>query len=131
MLSVKVKCPICGEEVDVNNKQIKRKEVYLCTKEGGSIFLTYYDCPACQQQVTLQVDDEESLSILDDLQMLFANNARLRLEGEEVPAEDLERFEKARKDLKNLRTLLSDKLAGSLIYDTDEHKFSVIRFGFF
>lgn len=131
MLSVKVKCPVCGEEVDVNNKQIKRTEVNLCTKEGGSIFLTYYDCPACQQQVTLQVDDEESLSILDDLQMLFANNARLRLEGEEVPNENLERFEKARKDLKNLRTLLSDKLAGSLFYNTDEHKFSVIRFGIF
>lgn len=131
MLKVKVKCPVCGREVEVNERKLKKEKCSLINKEGVSIFLTYYDCPVCQQQVALQVDDEETMSILDDIKKLFVNNSKCRLEGEDIPHENLERFEKARKDLKRLRGFLSDTLNGCPIYNEVAKKITLIRFGIF
>ena len=71
------KCKRCGESLELNS--ILQNKNFL--KDGKSILLTYFDCPKCGERCFVQIDDNNSLAMLDSVKKTFIQFAHRKRQG--------------------------------------------------
>lgn len=70
MITTKRKCNICGSTNVLHNNIIKSSWATL--ENGQSIRVLYYDCPKCGSRNVVQVDNEQTIELLNGLEKLMA-----------------------------------------------------------
>ena len=119
----KQKFEIASDE-DVNN--ITHKKEFKV--EGKSIFLTYYDCPKCGRRHFVQIDNDVSLSKLNNVKKQFARLVIAKKKGKEISEKQSAKFKNARQDLSYYRMVLMKQYSNKVVYDAEAHENFELRF---
>ena len=72
IVQVQIACEECKNVISVRSPKIKHKQ-RLDMNDGRSIFITYFDCPSCGKCNVVQVDDKDTLELLDKVTKLFVS----------------------------------------------------------
>ena len=113
-------CETCKERFRVGEDAVKvNYDVHHKTKDGRSMWLTYYDCPWCDRRHYVQIDDTRSRQIKKETLFVFRKLSKKRLNYEDIPKSQNERFKKLNKKLEEYRLELKKELNGSE-FVTDE-----------
>ena len=113
-------CETCKERFRVGEDAVKvNYDVHHKTKDGRSMWLTYYDCPWCGRRHYVQIDDTRSRQIKKETLLVFRKLSKKRLNYEDIPKSQNERFQKLNKKLEEYRLELKKELNGSE-FITDE-----------
>lgn len=99
-----------------NAVDIKYK-VPFKTKDGRSIFITYYDCPKCDRRHYVQVDDVRSNQMNKETSIMFKRLSKKRLNFKDIPKKQNEKFKKLNKSLEDYRFNLKKELNDKIILD--------------
>lgn len=113
-------CESCNERfsVGVDNVELKYGVPYI-TKDGRSIFITYYDCPKCDRRHYVQIDDARSNKMKKEVSVMFKRLSRKRLNFEDISKEQNERFKKLNKRLEDYRFELKKEFNNNIIIAED------------
>lgn len=117
----KAKFEIFGDTSKVNHK----KEFKIDDK---SIYLTYYDCPKCGRRHFVQIDNDISLSKLNNVKNQFVRLASAKKKDKEISKKQSARFKNARKDLSDYRIKLMKQYSNKFVYDVEAHATFELRF---
>ena len=113
-------CEACKERFRVGEDAVKvNYDVHHKTKDARSMWLTYYDCPWCGRRHYVQIDDTRSRQIKKETLLVFRKLSKKRLNYEDIPKSQNERFKKLIKKLEDYRLELKKELNGSE-FVTDE-----------
>lgn len=102
---------------------------YNC--DGEVIQLTYYDCPHCQHRHYVQVDDETSSKILQEVTRQFVALSVAKKRGKKIPRKQSNKFKNDRQKLADYRNDLMKDVSGKKAVDcytleeTEELRFVV------
>ena len=88
-------------------------------ENGRSIFLTYFDCPDCQERHYVQVDNQQSREVKKKTQRMFAQLSVMRNKNKQIPKQQQNKFNKLRNDLNDRRFELMKQYDGSIVTDTE------------
>lgn len=69
---VQIACEECKNTISIRSPKIRHKQ-RLDMNDGRSIFVTYFDCPSCGKCNVVQVDDNDTLELLDKVTKLFVS----------------------------------------------------------
>lgn len=97
-------CEQCGSRfyLGKNGVDIKYKVPYR-TKDGRSIFITYYDCPSCDRRHYVQIDDIRSNEMKKQVSIMFKKLSKKRMNFEDIPKKQNEKFKKLNNSLEDYR----------------------------
>lgn len=109
-------CLKCKAEAEFKKENIVFNEKYIVN--GRSIFLTYYDCPKCNHRNYVQIDDSESLQVLEDVKEQMALFMVKRKMGKRITQKQSVSFNKSRKRLARIRELLKAEYTGVIVQDS-------------
>lgn len=97
-------CEDCGTKFYLGENAIEIKYgVPYKTKDGRSIFITYYDCPKCGRRHYVQIDDVRSKQMKKQASALFRKLSKKRINDEDIPKKQNEKFKKLNKRLEDYR----------------------------
>lgn len=128
-----VQCEVCKQRFPVSREHapnsLTHKKEYKVN--GKSIYLTYYDCPHCGKRHFVQIDDENSMKMLEDTKKQFIKLSVKRRKGKTISKRQSEKFKKSRQHLSEYRTNLMKDFTGKFIVDNEtgaeiELRFSVL-----
>lgn len=109
-------CENCGIKFRLGSDTVELKYgVPYKAKDGRSIFITYYDCPKCDRRHYVQIDDVQSIKIKKEVSMLFRKLSKKRLNYEDIPKKQNEKFKKLNEKLENYRFELKKEFNGQII----------------
>lgn len=128
MSTLFVECEGCKRKFCVSSDDSKIKHKVEAKIEGKSIFLTYYDCPDCGRCHFVQIDDQESLRMLNEIKSRFIKLSVAKLKLEDVPEKSVIKFHKARRNLGNRRIMLMKQYTGKSIKLDEMKADTVLRF---
>ena len=100
-----------------NNNVIHEKK--FKDKNGQTIYITYFDCPYCQDRHYVQVDTNITLRLKKQCVDLFAYLAKFKIAKESVPSQQRNKFDNSRKKLSNMRFKLMKQYQDSMVTDTE------------
>lgn len=124
-ISILAKCEECGQMFQVNNEMLKNKNIQNL---GQSMRVMYYDCPCCAKRHFVQIDDEKSLQMLKQNQMMFVKLSVRKRKGKPISKKQSDKFRKARKDLSDYRMNLMRQFNEKTVIDKDEDTIIKLRF---
>lgn len=124
-LSILAKCEECGQTFQVNNEMLKNKNIQNL---GQSMRVTYYDCPCCVKRHFVQIDNEESLQMLERNKIMFIKLSVRKRKGKPISKKQSDKFSKARKDLSDYRMNLMKQFNDKTVIDKDEDTIIKLRF---
>lgn len=116
-LNFKIKCKECQSVVDIT-KQQTTFNVSHKTKDGQTIFLTYFDCPVCKARHYVQVDNRQTSELRKSVSTLAARSIAAKRKGKKIPEKQKEKFKKQTNKLKALRFELMKKWEGKIVTNT-------------
>lgn len=109
-------CEECKARFYIGNGGIELKYgVPFKTKDGRSIFVTYYDCPVCDRRHYVQIDDAHSNQMKKETSRMFIKLSKKRLDFRDIPKSQNEKFKKLNKKLESYRLELKRQLNGQII----------------
>ncbi|MDE7424974.1 MAG: hypothetical protein K2N51_15005 [Lachnospiraceae bacterium] len=119
-------CEECGKKfyLDKSNVELHYGVPYK-TKDGRSIFITYYDCPECKRRHFVQVDDAHSIQMKKETSTMFKKLSKKRLNFKDIPKKQNEKFKKLNKKLEDYRFELKKKFNGQIIKASDGSEIEV------
>lgn len=114
------KCEDCESTFYIGNEGVKVEYgLPFKTKEGRSIFITYYDCPKCGRRHYVQVDDVRSVEMKKEVSMRFKRLSKKRLDFKDIPKSQNERFKKLNRKLEDYRFELKKKFNNQVLIDNE------------
>ena len=124
-----VECKDCKHKflITVGNVTSERE---CKTKEGKSIYITYFDCPKCQERHYVQVDNQTSLELKTKCLDMFQKLAKIKIGNKSIPKQQRKEFDKSRKKLSDLRLKLMTTYDDSIVTDTETGADIHIKFTF-
>ena len=123
MLSIRVKCKECKEKFDVNGTVIKEDSIKVIEDDKG-LLITFYECPKCNKRYVVQLDDNETLTILKNIE-----ESSKKLRSKIKNSRELQKFSKLREDLKQTRNALNIQYKGKHFMKDMQIAEIVITFG--
>jgi ribosomal protein L44E len=120
-MDVKFKCKKCKEEIFINESNVSHEKEFL-DKNKQSIFITYFDCPFCQERHYVQVDNGSTIVLKRDNMKMFKKLSKLRSFNKPIPKQQSEKFKKIRYALEHEREKLMEQYNGELVTDTETGK---------
>lgn len=113
-------CEECSAKFYLGNNGVEMKYgVPFTTKDGRSIFITYYDCPKCGRRHYVQIDDVHSNNMKKEVLKRFVRLSKKRLNDDDIPKEQNERFKKLNNKIENYRFELKKEFNGQIIIADD------------
>ena len=126
-LSTKCKCNNCKDVFDINKQNIifnKRFE----DETGKSIFITYFDCPNCQERHYVQIDDAHTIEIRNKVQKMFVKFSSMRKKNIQISKQQQNKFNGLQNALKFSRHKLMKQYNSSLVTDTETGEVITLSF---
>ena len=125
-----VQCKDCGHKFLITAGNVVSEKEFK-NKDGHSIYITYFDCPKCQERHYVQVDNQETLGLKKQCLDLFQELAKLKIAKQSISKQQRKKFDKSRKTLSDKRFELMKQYNDDIVTDTetgaDVHiKFTVI-----
>lgn len=117
-MTAKVECKNCKSIFTIGPGNITFDKMYE-DENGRSIFLTYFDCPDCQERHYVQVDNQQSREVKKKTQRMFAQLSVMRNKNKPIPRQQQNKFNKLRKNLNDRRFELMKQYDGSIVTDTE------------
>lgn len=117
-MTAKVECKNCKSVFTIGPGNITFDKMYE-DENGRSIFLTYFDCPDCQERHYVQVDNQQSREVKKKTQRMFAQLSVMRNKNKPIPRQQQNKFNKLRKNLNDRRFELMKQYDGSTVTDTE------------
>lgn len=117
-MTAKVECKKCKSVFTIGPGNITFDKMHE-DENGRSIFLTYFDCPDCQERHYVQVDDTHSREIKKKVTKMFAKLSVLKNKNISIPRQQQNKFNRLRKDLNDRRFELMKQYDGSIVTDTE------------
>lgn len=117
-MTAKVECKKCKSIFTIGPGNITFDKMYE-DENGRSIFLTYFDCPDCQERHYVQVDNQQSREVKKKTQRMFAQLSVMRNKNKPIPRQQQNKFNKLRKNLNDRRFELMKQYDGSTVTDTE------------
>lgn len=117
-MTAKVECKNCKSVFTIGPGNITFDKMYE-DENGRSIFLTYFDCPDCQERHYVQVDNQQSREVKKKTQRMFAQLSVMRNKNKSIPRQQQNKFNKLRKNLNDRRFELMKQYDGSTVTDTE------------
>ena len=117
-MTAKVECKNCKSVFTIGPGNITFDKMYE-DESGRSIFLTYFDCPDCQERHYVQIDNQQSREVKKKTQRMFAQLSVMRNKNKQIPKQQQNKFNKLRKDLNDRRFELMKQYDGSIVTDTE------------
>lgn len=117
-MTAKVECKKCKSVFTIGPGNITFDKMYE-DENGRSIFLTYFDCPDCQERHYVQVDNQQSCEVKKKTQRMFAQLSVMRNKNKPIPRQQQNKFNKLRKNLNDRRFELMKQYDGSIVTDTE------------
>lgn len=117
-MTAKVECKKCKSVFTIGPGNITFDKMHE-DENGRSIFLTYFDCPDCQERHYVQVDNQQSREVKKKTQRMFAQLSVMRNKNKQIPKQQQNKFNKLRKDLNDRRFELMKQYDGSIVTDTE------------
>lgn len=117
-LMVKVECKRCKNLFSKSSTDIvfdKRFE----DVNGRSIFITYLDCPHCQERHFVQIDDIHSREIKKKIKKMFIKLSVMRNKNISIPKQQQNKFNSLQNNLKISRFELMKQYEDSIVTDTE------------
>ena len=111
-------CEECNIKFQLGEGNVKYG-VPFKTKDGRSIFITYYDCPKCGRRHYVQIDDVHSYQMKKETSIMFKKLSKKRLNFKDIPKKQNEKFKKLNKNLENYRFELKKEFNGQIIIADD------------
>ena len=113
-----VQCKDCDHKFLITNSNVVHEKEYK-DKDGQSIYITYFDCPKCQERHYVQVDNQETLKLKKQCLDLFMVLAKLKTAGQKISIQQRKKFDKSRKKLSDERFELMKQYDDELVTDTE------------
>lgn len=110
MMSVKASCEKCNEVFDVNALSVKEEQVVIL-EDGKELTITYYECPKCGFKHMVQLDDENTKHLLNEVKKMIKSIAVRKRRGKSVKLLK-NKYEKLNLDLNNMRNSLNVQYQG-------------------
>ena len=109
-------CGNCNYLLELDKGEIKTATV---AKNNKTIYLQYFICPGCGRFYFVQADDEETLSLLNDVKRMFRKLciSRRNGKGKKIPRSLNSKFKNANAKLSMLRK--------NLIENCQNHHFEI------
>lgn len=117
-MTAKVECKNCKSVFTIGPGNITFDKMYE-DENGRSIFLTYFDCPDCQERHYVQIDNQQSREVKKKTQRMFAQLSVMRNKNKPIPRQQQNKFNKLRKNLNDRRFELMKQYDGSTVTDTE------------
>lgn len=116
MIKVKNTCSNCNCLFELDKSEIKTATV---TKNNKTIYLQYFICPGCSRFYFVQADDDETLSLLNNVKRMFIKLCISRRNGKEknTPRSLNDKYKNANAKLSSLRK--------NLIENCQNHHFEI------
>lgn len=109
-------CEDCGTKFYLGKNGVEVEYNVPCiSKDGRSIFITYYDCPKCGRRHYVQVDDTRSYQMKKETSSLFRKLSKKRLNFKDISKNQNERFKKLNKRLEDYRFKLKKEFNGQTV----------------
>ena len=126
--SMLVECEDCKTKFEIfgNTSIVNHKKEFKIGDK--SIFLTYYDCPKCGRRHFVQIDNDISLSKLNNVKNQFVRLASAKKKGKEILEEQSARFKGARKALSDYRMKLMRQYSNKFVCDIETNTTFELRF---
>lgn len=93
--------------------------VPFTTRDGRSIFITYYDCPKCDRRHYVQIDDTRSNQMKKETSVMFRKLSKKRLNFKDIPKKQNEKFKKLNNALEDYRFELKKEFNGQIVMAAD------------
>lgn len=123
-MNVKVKCGNCEKEILLSRFHLKEKSIIM-EKDNKRLKLTYYNCPNCNKEFTVLVDDEETLKYLEKYKQLVNRVAKIaKSTGNATSTKAYKQMISIQKKFKNKRDDLNRRYNGSF-YLVGEEKYQL------
>lgn len=117
-------CSECKRNFVLNNNVVKKLSVII---DGEMIDLTYFDCE-CGKRYFVQVDNDETKSILRRIITIIAAISAAKSEAKGVKRKCLERYKVLSGKLKRRRFELMKKYEGKAYFDSEKKENVEIHF---
>lgn len=113
-------CEDCGTKFYLGTNGVEVKYgVPFRTRNGRSIFITYYDCPNCDRRHYVQIDDVRSNQIKKETSIMFKKLSKKRLNFKDIPKKQNEKFKKLNNALEDYRFELKKVFNGQVVIAAD------------
>lgn len=113
-----VQCKSCGNKFMISGNNVTHEKEFK-DKDGQTIYITYFDCPKCQDRHYVQVDNNITLKIKKQCLDMFASLAKIKLAKKKVPIQQRNKFNSCRKKLSDKRFELMKQYQDSMVTDTE------------
>lgn len=119
MFEMKAVCENCGQQIEVSQRTVEKKEVKVVRKAGAQdeLYITTYECNCCGRVHIVQIDNMETNNMLRELTKLMARAARKKHSHKELSKKEIAKLTKIRKDLADKRLLLKQEYQGKCYFD--------------
>lgn len=97
-------CIECKQKFSIGSDNVFKKK-YKTTK-GNQLWITFYDCPECGRRHYVQIDNEQTNSLLSNLIKQIGIIARLKKAGKRIPMKKQRKYEITKRNLSVLRAQL-------------------------
>lgn len=98
-----VECIQCKAKFSISSENVTKKRYVL---NGNQTWITYYDCPECGRRHYVQIDNEQTNSLLSNLTKQIGILARLKKAGKRIPMKKQRKYEATKRNLSALRAQL-------------------------
>lgn len=95
--------------------------------EGEKLLVTFFDCPHCDKRYYFQLDNDETMAMLQEIIQLMGSGKHIVDEGKVMPKYYIERTRYLQKALRESRRKLNVKYEGKLIYNEKAAKNEILR----
>lgn len=113
-----VQCKSCKNNFIISNVNVIHEKQFK-DKDGQTIYITYFDCPHCQDRHYVQVDNNITLKIKKECLDMFASLAKIKMAKKRVPIQQRNKFDSGRKKLSDKRFELIKQYEDSMVTDTE------------
>lgn len=122
-MNLMAECEVCKERFSLGNDVIVKREFKY---NGKSIWLTYYDCPNCKKRHIVQIDNEQTNKLLDNIKQQVSQ--AIAIKNSDVLKTRKSRYNADSDKLKNLRKELISNYSDKIIYDEQTNDTFILRF---
>ena len=112
-----VTCKSCRKNFMISENNVTHEKEFK-DKDGQTIYITYFDCPYCQDRHYVQVDNNITLKIKKECLDMFASLAKIKIAKKRVPIQQRNKFDSGRKKLSDKRFELMKQYQDSMVTDT-------------
>lgn len=124
---VVLECMDCKENFEANVNNVKSMMVEY---EGNKLKIIYVDCPNCGKRHYVQIDNDESSSLMVRNLLMFKKLSKKKLSGKSIGKTENKTFKGLREKLLDLRTELMKEYEGRIVTDTITGESVTLHFTF-